>query len=324
MRSFASDNSAPVHPHVMEALQRANRDHALAYGDDPYTPEAEARFRDVFGPKADVFFVFNGTGANIVALRSLLQPYQAAICTTNSHVHVDECGGAGQLIAIECRHAKLTPELVKPQLRAAGNVHHIQPGAISLSQSTEYGTLYDHMEIGALVDLARGNGLKVHVDGARLANAVAASEQKHWNWADAICFGGTKNGLMYGEAIVYPNGAPESARYLRKQSGQLASKMRFIAAQFVAVLEDDLWLHNARHANHMAALLAQGLDKLGIEITQPVQANAVFCKGQRLEPLRRKTPFYVWEPDGHEVRLMTSFDTTEEEVDEFLREAARL
>jgi threonine aldolase len=335
-RGFASDNSAGVHPEVMAAIVGANTGHAYAYGDDPWTQEAIARLRDVFGEQAEVLFVFNGTGGNVLALQAATRSFEAVICAQSAHVNLDECGAPERLAGCKLlpeptSDGKLTPADVRRRLVGIGVQHHVQPRVVSISQATEYGTVYTPDEVAALAQTAHDAGLVVHMDGARLANA-AASLDVHPRalttdaGVDVLTFGGTKSGLLAGEAVVFLD--PELARdavFLRKQSAQLASKMRFIAAQFTALLHEDLWLRNARHANAMAARLAERVRAIGgVEITQPVQANAVFARlpAAAIGPLCARTPFYVWDEAAGEVRWMTAFDTTEDDVDRFAGDVA--
>jgi threonine aldolase len=331
-RGFASDNSAGVHPEVMAAIAAANDGHVYAYGDDPWTREAVAALRAAFdAPAAEVLLVFNGTGGNVLALQAATRPFHAVICTQWAHVNVDECGAPERftgckLLAEPAPDGKLTPQAVRRRLGGIGDQHHAQPRAISISEASEYGTVYAPDEIAALAELAHANGLVLHVDGARLANAAAAldvplSALTTAAGVDVVVFGGTKTGLLVGEAVVFLNPAlAQDAVFLRKQSAQLASKMRFIAAQFTALLHDDLWLRCARHANAMATRLAARVSEMpGVQVSQPVQANAVFARlpAEAIDELRSRTPFYVWDRATAEVRWMTAFDTTEDDVDRF-------
>jgi len=338
MRGFGSDNSSGVHPDVLRAIGAANVDHAAGYGDDPWTERAVALFRREFGRDVEVLFVLTGTGANVVSLGSLCRSYEATICTAVSHLHIDECGApehtAGcKLLVVDAPDGKLTPEHVRAYLHYAGDEHHAQPRVVSLTQSNELGLVYTPDELQAIADVAHENGLYVHMDGARLANAavslgVSLAETTIEAGIDVLSFGGTKNGLMCGEAVVFfsPELA-DTARYVRKQSTQLASKMRFIAAQFEALLTDGLWERNARYANAMAALLAQRAAAVpGVRVVRPVEANEVFAvlPPAAIEVLLERVFFYVWDRDANEVRWVTSFDTTEDDIDRFigdLREA---
>ncbi|HEY3021304.1 MAG TPA: beta-eliminating lyase-related protein [Solirubrobacteraceae bacterium] len=332
MTGFGSDNHAGVLPEVLDAIAAANDGHAHSYGDDPWTRRAEARFREHFGEQARAFLVFNGTAANVVGLRALLRPYEAVICAETAHLNVDECGApefnAGiKLLPVATTDGKLTPELVAPRLVRFGDEHAVQPRVISITQSTELGTVYTPAETAALAELAHESGLLLHVDGARLANAAAALDAPLRALTtdagvDALSFGGTKNGLLLGEAVVLlrPGTAAGAMPFLRKQSMQLASKMRFLAAQFEVLLDGDAWRRPAAHANAMAARLAAAIAGVpGVTITQPVQANAVFVI---LPPdvaarLRERFFFYTWDEGTGEVRWMCAWDTTAEDVDAF-------
>ena len=330
-RSFASDNSAGVHPSVMAALSEANDGHALAYGNDRWTTAAIGRFRDLFGGGCEVLMVWGGTGANNVALASMLGPAQAVVCTEGSHINVDETGAperilGAKLIDVPTEDGKLRPEQVEALAHAIGVEHHAQPGVVSITQSTELGTLYSADEIGALADVAHGHGMTLHMDGARIANAAVALGTDVRSFTgdvgvDVISFGGTKNGMMYGEAVVYLDAAlARSARYLRKQVTQLPSKMRFISAQFSALLTDDLWLRSAANANAMAARLHGRVhDVAGVELGGPPAVNSLFPRLPKdaIERLRAWSFFYDWDPAAQQVRWMTSFDTTEEDVERF-------
>jgi len=332
-RHFASDNNAGVHPDVLAALAAANDGHATAYGDDAITHRAEAAFRTLLGADARVFFAFNGTGANVVALASALRPYHAVICPAGAHLAVDECAayerfGAGKLIDVPVRDGKLTPDDVERNIRGVGDQHHVQPGAISISQSTEVGTVYTVDELRALGAVARKHGLLFHLDGARIANAVASlgvdvRTMLVETGVDVCTFGGTKNGMMFGEAIVFPKPHPaaDALPFTRKQGMQLASKMRYVAAQFETLLRDGLWLRNASHANAMARLLAARVRDLDdvVQLAYPVQANGVFpiLPPHAVEALQRERRFYMWDEDKHVARWMTSWDTTEVDVHEF-------
>ena len=328
---FNSDNYAPVLPEVLTAIAAVNRGHAPAYGADEVTARVEARMRAEFGERARAFIVLNGTGANVVALRAMLRPWQGVVCAESAHLNVDE-GGAPEALAgikllpLAAADGKLTPELVATRLVRLGDEHVVQPGVVSVTQSTELGTVYTPDELAALAEHAHANGMLLHVDGARLANAAAAlgvplRALATDVGADAVSFGGTKAGLMLGEAVVLlrEDLAP-SLPYLRKQSMQLASKMRFVAAQFEALLEDELWRRAAAHANAMAARLAAAVGGLeGVTITRAVQANVVFAvlPPGVAERLQREWGFYTWDERSGEVRWMCSHDTRAEDVDAF-------
>ncbi|MCU0273849.1 MAG: low specificity L-threonine aldolase [Acidimicrobiales bacterium] len=327
-RSFASDNTAGAHPEVLAAMVAANDGHVLAYGDDPWTTRAEAAFGDLFGAPVQTLFVWGGTGANMVALQSVLQPFHSVVCTSWSHLNVDETGApervlGTKLVAYPSEDGKVRVEHLDDAAAVLGEVHHSQPGVVSITQSTELGTLYTPDEIGAIAERAHALGMLVHMDGARIANATSAIGDLRAHTLDAgvdvISFGGTKNGLVYGEAVVWLR--PELARYagyLRKQLTQLPSKMRFVSAQFLALLEDDLWLRSAGHANAMAARLGRELATLpGVTVPRAVEVNGVFPRlpQEAIAPLRAWTPFYTWDASVGEVRLLCSFDTTDEDVD---------
>ena len=326
-RGFGSDNHAGALPEVLEAIAAANHGHAPSYGHDALTERVEGRFAEHFGDGARTFFVFNGTGANVLALRAMCRPWDGVVCAETAHLNVDEGGapermGGIKLLTVPTPDGKLTPELVAPRLVRFDDEHAVQPRVLSITQSSEMGTLYTPDEVTALADQAHEHGLLLHVDGARLANAAAALDvplAAAAPGADAISFGGTKAGLLFGEAVVFlrPELA-DGALYLRKQSMQLASKMRFVAAQFEALLEGERWRGAAGHANAMAARLADGV-RDAVRITQPVQVNAVFAvvAPERAARLREDWFFYTWDEGTGEVRWMCAWDTTVEDVDTF-------
>lgn len=332
MRSFGSDNHSGIHPQILEAIAAANTDHVFAYGEDPFTTRITEKFRELFGPQANAYLVFNGTGANVLALRALTHSYNAIICARTAHINVDECGAPEyqtgcKLLCVDTPDGKLTPELVATQLHGFGFQHHSQPGVVSISQPTELGTLYTVEEIRALADQAHQYGLYLHVDGARFGNAVAALGVSPRamitdTGVDALSFGGTKNGMMLGEAVILLR--PElskNAPYERKQLMQLASKMRFVAAQFDAYLKDDLWLRLAAHSNAAAAYMAERLAEIPeVQLTQKVEVNGIFALLPRkaAEKLREDYFFYDWDEERGEVRWMCSFDTTHEDIDGFI------
>src|SRR5919112_706544 len=329
-RGFASDNNAGVHPRVLDAVRAANHGHAVAYGDDAYTGAAVRLFRERFGERAEVFFVFGGTGANVSALAAVTRPHHAVVCAETAHVNVDECGAperfAGcKLIDLRTPDGKLGVGQIEPLLARLGDQHHAQPRVVSVSQATELGTVYTVEELTRLAAFAHGRGMLLHVDGARLANAaahlgVSLRELTAGAGVDVLSFGGTKNGMMYGEAVVFFDPAPaEGFRFVRKQCAQLPSKMRFVAAQFTALLGEDLWRETAAHANRMARALAAELRPIPqVRLTQPVESNAVFAVLPResIPRVQERFFFYVWNEHTSEVRLMCSFDTTEEDVSE--------
>ena len=328
-RGFASDNSATIHPDVLAAIGRVNVGHTFGYGHDDYTLSVEARVAGAFGPDASAFFVFNGTGANVVSLRAACRRFEGVICAETAHLNVDECGApeaiAGlKLLTVPGIDGKLTPALVESRITRIGDEHAVQPHAVSISQCTELGTLYAVEEMRELASLVHEHDLVLHVDGARLSNAAAALGvplAEVAAGADVVSFGGTKNGLLGAEAVVVLNPAlAHDFLYIRKQSMQLASKMRFLAAQFDALLSDELWLRCAEHANAMASRLASALaDVPGLSITRPVETNAVFATlpPAVIELLQAQYPFYTWDEAAGEVRWMCSWDTTEEDVDGF-------
>ncbi len=330
-RGFASDNSAGVHPSVLTAIAAVNDGHTLAYGHDPYTQEIERRVAAQFGDRAQAFFVFNGSAANVLSLRAACRPWQGAICAESAHVNTDECGAlesvAGiKLLPVPAPGGKLTPELTERFIDRIDDEHVVQPRVLTVSQSTELGTLYAPDELRELAEFAHGHGLVLHVDGSRLSNAAAAlggslAEASTAAGADIVSFGGTKNGLLGGEAVVFTE--PELADgflFLRKLTLQLASKMRFVAAQFDAYLTDDLWRRNAAHANAMATRLYDAVADIdGVRVTRAPQANVVFATlpVETIASLQDEFAFYTWDERASEVRWMCSWDTTEADVDAF-------
>lgn len=331
-RGFGSDNHSGISAEVLQAIADANKGHALAYGDDEYCEKVENIFKEQFGEQAQAFFVFNGTGANTMCIDAMVKSHEAVVCAETAHVNVDECGAPQRivgcrLLTVPTPDGKLTPELVKTQLHGFGFEHHSQPKAITITQSTELGTLYTPDEIKALAALAHEHGMYLHVDGARLANAAAAlgvsfKETTTDCNVDALSFGGTKNGLMIGESCVFLN--PELAedfKYRRKQGLQLCSKMRFMAVQFEAYFKDELWRNNAEHSNIMAQLLYNQVKDLPkLKVMYPVQVNGVFVKLPReiWTELQKQYFFYDWDYDNDVVRWLCSFDTTEEDINGFV------
>jgi threonine aldolase len=330
-RGFASDNAATIHPSVLAAIAAANVGHVFGYGHDEKTRAVEQMVADQFGTAAQAFFVFNGTAANVLSVRAVCRPWEAVICADTAHLNVDECGApesiAGvKLLTAPAEDGKLVPDQVQRLVARVGDEHAVQPRLVSISQCTELGTVYTPAEVAALAEVAHGHGLKLHMDGARLGNAAAAlgltlRELSTGAGVDVLSFGGTKNGLLAGEAVVFADpGQGKGFKYLRKQSLQLASKMRFLAAQFEALLTDELWLRCAQQANGMAARLAEAVREIpGLTISRPVQSNAVFARipVDATAALRERFDFYVWDEASGEVRWMCSWDTTEEDVDQF-------
>jgi threonine aldolase len=335
-RSFASDNNAGVHPEVLDAIARANQGHVMAYGADTYTRSAVAKFEEHFGDDIDVFFTFNGTGANVLGLQALTRPYNAVLCSDYAHIYTDECGAPEKhtgckLIPLPHQDGKVTLDAVRHAYHGIGDQHHVQAKVISITQSTEMGTVYRPEEIQALARFAHEHDLFLHVDGARIANAAASLEQTLREatrdlGVDVLSFGGTKNGIMGGEAVVFFNRVlSEDFLYLRKQGMQLASKMRFIAVQFEALLTNDLWRRSAEHANRMARVLEAEVRKIPqIRIAWPVEANGVFAQIPRhaIQKIKELYFFYPWIEEECIVRWMCSFDTTEEDVKEFAKVVA--
>lgn len=330
--SFASDNNAPVHPAVLAAVAAANVGHVRAYGDDPWTRAMDERIREHFGPEARAFPVFGGTAANVLGLSAMLRTHEAVICAEHAHISVDECGAperflGSKLILVPTPDGKIRPGDVTARLKGLRDQHHVQPKVVAITQSTEVGTVYAPAEIAELARVAHAHGLLVHLDGARIANAAAAlgvplRALTTDAGVDVLSFGATKNGAMGAEAVVFLRpGLGEDFRFVRKQGMQLASKMRFVAAQIARLLEGDLWRANATHANRMARRLSEAVRGLpGVELAHPTEANGVFARLPRhvVEPLQRHSYFYVWDESGPVVRWMCSFDTTEADVDAFV------
>ena len=336
-RGFGSDNHSGISPEVLQAITAANIDHALAYGDDEWCARTEELFRREFGPQAKVYFVFNGTGANVLCIDAMCRSHEAVVCAETAHINVDECGAPQRvvgcrLLTVDTPDGKLTPELVKTRLHGFGFEHHSQPKAISITQSTELGTLYTLAEIRALADLAHSYHMYLHMDGARLANAAVAlgctfKEMTTDLGVDCLSFGGTKNGMLMGESCVILNPALDiDMKYRRKQMTQLCSKMRFIAAQFEAYLTTGLWRRNAEHSNRMAQLLHEEVKKLGVRVMYDVQVNSVFVQlsADIWHALQKEYFFYDWDEAQNVVRWMCSFDTTEEDIHSFIAALKRL
>ena len=330
---FASDNFSGAHPRYLEAIARANSGHVRAYGDDQISQDAVRAFRDLCDLDVEVLFTFNGTGSNVVALGSLLQAAESVVCTNWSHINVDETGAPEHILGVKLQdvdsdNAKLLPDDLHSLATALGNVHHVQPGVVSITQATELGTLYTADEIRLLCDVAHSYGMRVHLDGARISNAVAASGGTRQTFrdltfgagVDAVSFGGTKNAMLGAEAILLrPGVASPRAPFIRKQSTQLPSKQRYIAAQFVEALSDDLWITTAHHANSMAARLYEKVKSLpGLSIQAP-EVNSMYPILPRdvKHKLQEWNFFWDWDVTKSQVRWMTSWDTSEADVDAF-------
>ncbi len=331
-RGFASDNNSGVSAEVLELIHSANKGHEVGYGSDKYTEKALLLFKETFGSESEAFFVFTGTAANVLGITATVQSYQSVICAATAHINVDECGAPEKfsgckLVPIETPDGKLSPELILPRLEGFGFEHHTQPGIISITQSTEMGTVYTPEEIRQISEVAKKHRMLLHMDGARLANAAVSLDLPFKSFTadagvDILSFGGTKNGLMAAESVVFFNRELcLNFKYIRKQGMQLTSKMRFISAQFIAYLQSDLWKRNALHANKMAQILYEKIKHIPpIKVTQKVEANGVFAIVPKpLIPLLQKEFFfYTWNENTGEVRWMTSFDTTEEDIDAFV------
>ncbi len=337
-RSFASDNNAGVHPEILAAIARVNRGHVVAYGDDPYTRSAVQKFEEHFGPDIAVFFTFNGTGANVLSLQSLTRSFQSVLCSDYAHIYTDECGAPEKhtgckLIPLPHQDGKISLDGVRHTYHGIGDQHHSQPRVISITQSTEMGTVYGPEEIQALARFAHKHGMFLHMDGARIANAAVWLGQSLRQatrdlGVDVLSFGGTKNGILGGEAVVFfqPD-LSQDFLYLRKQSMQLASKMRFIAAQFEALLTSDLWRRSAEHANRMARLLEKEVSRIPqVRVVWKVEANGVFAQipPHSIEKIKRHYFFYTWIEEESIVRWMCSFDTTEEDIRRFVEVVAEV
>ncbi len=331
-RGFASDNNSGVSKQVLKMLESVNEFHELGYGEDPFTKKAISLFKENFGTQAEPYFVFTGTAANVLGICAGNNSYNSVICAQTAHINEDECGAPEKfcgckLISISTPDGKLTPELVQPHLKGFGFEHHSQPGIISITQSSEMGTVYQVKEIKALSQLAKSHNMLLHMDGARLANAAVSLNLPFKSFTteagvDILSFGGTKNGLMAAEAIVFLNDSlSKDFKYIRKQGMQLASKMRYMSAQFLAYFENELWKRNAANANAMAQKLYESVIQIpGIKITQKVESNGIFAiiPKETIAPLQSEVFFYPWDEQTGEVRWMCSFDTTEDDINEFI------
>ncbi len=330
-RGFASDNNAGVHPRILDALSEVNQGHVIAYGDDPYTEKAKTQLRAIFGEETEPFFVFIGTAANVLGLSTVTQSYHAVICPDTAHINVDECGAPEKysgckLLTCDTPDGKLTVDMIASHMHGIGFEHHVQPRMVSITQASELGTVYTVDEISEIARYTHEHGMLLHMDGARISNAAVSLgcgfyEMTGGAGVDVLSFGGTKNGIMYGEAVVFfDKTLCEDFKFRRKQGMQLASKMRYIAAQFSAFLENDLWKENAAHANKMAKKLhASVIDIPGVEVTRQVQSNAVFARvpAHIVPAMQKEFFFYVWDEETSEVRWMCSFDTSEEDIESF-------
>lgn len=338
MRSFGSDNNSGIHPNILDAICNVNKDHALAYGDDPWTLEAERKIKTIFGENADVFFVFNGTGANVISLQVCVSSFHSILCPKTAHIAVDECGAPefmtrAALKTIPTPDGKLTPALLKPYITNFGVEHHSQPKAVYISQCSELGTVYTVDEIKAIADYIHTYDMYLHMDGARIANAAISlgkslKEISVDCGVDILSFSGTKNGMMMGESVIsFRKELSENIKYIRKQSTQLFSKMRYASAQFLAYLDNDLWIKNAQQANQMAHYLRSEMEALHPFIfTQTTDANIILVKIPQpiIEQLLQKHFFYIWNEIESEIRLVTSWDTTEDDINLFIKDLAVL
>ena len=336
--TFGSDNYSGVHPEIMDALNRVNYGHASSYGSDEHTAKAIQKFREHFGEDIEVYFAYNGTGANILGLSSLTQSYHAIICSELAHIHVDESTASEKFtgcrqITLPTKDGKIYPQEIEEKIQRVDDQHHPQAKVISISQSTEYGTVYTLDQIASISSVAKKYNLYLHMDGSRISNAAVSLKKDFREFTrdvgvDVLSFGGTKNGMMFGEAVIFFNtDLANDFKYIRKQGMQLHSKMRFISAQFDALLSNDCWKKNANHANAMATLLAEGLRKIPqVKITQAVDANGVFVTipPAVIPALQQEHFFYVWTDKISEARLMCSFDTKKEDVEGFVTKLTEL
>jgi len=332
-RGFASDNNSGVHPDILKAIESVNQGHTIGYGDDIYTRNAVNRLKKEFGEDSEIFFVFIGTAANVLGLDAITNPYNSIICAETAHINQDECGAPDRytgckLLPVQTPDGKLSVDSISKYMHGFGDEHHSQPKVISITQVTEMGTVYTKEEIRTICDFAHEHNMLVHMDGARIANAAVSLGLSFHEFTadvgvDVLSFGGTKNGLMYGEAVVFFNKElAADFKFVRKQGMQLASKMRYISTQFETYFEKGIWKTNAEHANKMAKLLESEVKDIpGVQITQKVQANGIFAiiPKELISVLQKEYFFYVWDEEKSEVRWMASFDTTEEDVLGFVK-----
>jgi len=331
-RGFASDNNAGVHPEILKELENINSGHVVGYGSDIYTDQAKLLLKEHLGPDAEVYFVFTGTAANVLGISSITRSWNSVITAETAHLEQDECGAPEKftgckVLTVETPDGKVTVDLIKKHMHGFNFEHHAQPKVISVTQSTEMGTVYSLQEIKAIADFAHSTGLLLHMDGARLANAAVSLGLPFKAFTtdagvDVLSFGGTKNGMMMGEAVCFLKpGLYDDFKYIRRQGMQLASKMRFISGQYIAYFRNDLWMKCAFHANSMAQMLAEKLNSVqGVKITQAVQSNGVFVviPHKIAEKVRQQYFFYPWNENTSEYRLMTSWDTTEEDINDLI------
>ena len=332
-KSFASDNNAPIHHRILEAIEKANRGDCLGYGEDEYTKKAKEKFQELFGDNIDVAFVLTGTAANVLSLGSMLKPFEAVIAAKSAHINVDECGAPEKftgckIITLPQKCGKINTKMIEKVLVGIGDEHHVQPRVVSITQSTELGCVYTKSEIEQITEFAHKNNIFVHMDGSRISNAAVSLGMDFKSFTkdagvDVLSFGGTKNGLMVGEAVVFFNrGLSKFIKFYHKQTMQLYSKMRFVSAQFIEYLTDNLWFENAKNANDMAKLLESRIrDIEEIKVLWPVEANEIFAVLPRkaINKMQKKSFFYVVDENRCIVRWVTSFNTTKEDVDNFVQ-----
>ncbi len=332
-KSFASDNNAPVHPKIIEAMERANKGDCIGYGDDAYTEKAKQRFKEIFGNDIEVVFVLTGTAANVLSLSSMLKPFEAVIAAKTAHINIDECGAPEKftgckIVTLPQKCGKITTKSIEKVLVGVGDEHHVQPRVISITQSTELGCVYTKEEIKLITTFAHKHGLLVHMDGSRISNAAVSLGMEFREFTkdagiDILSFGGTKNGLMMAEAVVFFNKSlARHVKFLHKQTMQLYSKMRYVSAQFLEYLSDDLWYKNAKKANEAAKLLEKRVSEIkGVRILYPVEANEIFAilPKRAIEKALKQSYFYVIDEKKGVVRWVTSFNTTKKDVDEFVK-----